>query len=62
MAEMVEIMQEMQAKIQRVKEIKTEIEKIKNITIKTTNTKIDCECGCKLINHHGINILKLKNI
>ena len=52
MAEMVEIMQEMQAKIQRVKEIKTEIEKIKNITIKTTTTttniKIDCECGCKI--------------
>jgi hypothetical protein len=51
MVEMVEIMQEMQAKMQILKEIKTEIEKLKNVNIKTTtknNIKIDCECGCKI--------------
>ena len=57
MAEMVDIMQEMHAKMQRVKEIKAEMDKLKQVETKTkatkvTNTtttnKITCECGCKI--------------
>ena len=57
MAEMVDIMQEMTAKMQRVKEIKAEIDKIKQVETKTkativtnttNNNKITCECGCKI--------------
>jgi hypothetical protein len=57
MAEMADIMQEMAAKMQRVKEIKAEMDKLKQVETKTkatkvtsttTNNKITCECGCKI--------------
>jgi len=57
MAEMVDIMQEMAAKMQRVKEIKAEMDKLKQTETKTkakkvtttnNNNKITCECGCKI--------------
>jgi hypothetical protein len=57
MAEMVDIMQEMAAKMQRVKEIKAEMDKLKQVETKTkatkvtsttNNNKITCECGCKI--------------
>ena len=52
MAEIVDIMQEMQAKMQRVKEIKAEMDKLKQVDIKpkvtSTTNKITCECGCKI--------------
>ena len=50
MAEIVDIMQEVQQKMQRVKEIKAEMDKLKKADVKpkatTTNNKITCECGC----------------
>ena len=57
MAEMADIMQEMHAKMQRVKEIKAEMDKLKQVQTKTkatkvttttTSNKITCECGCKI--------------
>ena len=57
MAEMTDIMQEMAAKMQRVKEIKAEMDKLKQVETKTkatkvtsttTTNKITCECGCKI--------------
>ncbi len=57
MAEMDDIMQEMAAKMQRVKEIKAEMGKLKQVETKTkaikvtsttNNNKITCECGCKI--------------
>lgn len=57
MAEMVDIMQEMAVKMQRVKEIKAEMDKLKQtetktkakkVTTTTNNNKITCECGCKI--------------
>ena len=52
MAEIVDIMQEVQLKMQRVKEIKAEMTKLKQIDTKdkatTNNNKIVCECGCKI--------------
>ena len=57
MAEMADIMQEMHVKMQRVKEIKTEMDKLKQVQTKTkatkvttttTSNKITCECGCKI--------------
>ena len=53
MAEIVDIMQEVQQKMQRVKEIKAEMDKLKKADSKpkvttTTNNKITCECGCKI--------------
>ena len=57
MSEMVNILQEMAVKMQRVKEIKAEMEKLKQVETKskatkvtttTNNNKIVCECGCKI--------------
>lgn len=57
MAEMADIMQEMHVKMQRVKEIKAEMDKLKEVQTKTkatkvttttTSNKITCECGCKI--------------
>ena len=52
MAEIVDIMQEVQLKIQRVKEIKSEMDKLfkpkVTTTTTTTTTKITCKCGCKI--------------
>ena len=57
MAEMVDIMQEMAVKMQRVKEIKAEMDKrkqtetktkAKKVTTTNNNNKITCECGCKI--------------
>ena len=57
MAEMADIMQEMHVKMQRVKEIKAEMDKLKQVQTKTkatkvttttTSNKITCECGCKI--------------
>jgi len=55
-AELVEIMQEVRAKLQRVKDIKAEIDKLKQVETKTTkttkntdkNNKISCVCGCTI--------------
>ena len=58
MSEMVDIItQEMRSKMQRVKEIKAEMDKLKQVETKTkatkvistnNNNKITCECGCKI--------------
>ncbi len=55
-AEPVDIMQEVYAKMQRVNEIKSEIDKLKQVETKATKTtkatenynKITCECGCTI--------------
>ena len=50
MAEIVDIMQKVQLKMQRVKEFKAEMTKLKQIDTKhkatNNNNKITCECGC----------------
>ncbi len=60
MLEIMHIMETVAIKMQRVKEIKAEIEKLKKN--KNKNNKIQCYCGCLLVNHHLIDISKLKNI
>ncbi len=64
MAEMVGIMQEMTAKMQRLKEIIAEIDKIKQVETKTKATKslilpiiikLLVNAVVKSINHHGIH-------
>ena len=69
MAEMVGIMQEMAAKMQRVKEIKAEMDKLKQVETKTkvtkvtsttNNNKITCECGCKISKSSWYTHIKTK--
>jgi hypothetical protein len=67
-------MQEVQANMQRVQEIKAEIDILKQVETKVTkptkatnnNNKISCVCGCTilllLINLHGIATSKQRNI
>ena len=71
MTEMTDIMQEIAVKMQRVKEIKAEMDKMKQVQTKTKatkvtsttgNNKITCECGCKIKNLHGIHILKPRSM
>ena len=67
-AELVDIMQEVQAKLQRVNEIKSEIDKLKQVetkatkTTKTTdnNNKISCKCGCTINKNSWYNHIKTK--
>ena len=69
MAEMVDIMQEMAVKMQRVKEIKAEMDKLKQVETKTkatkvtsttNNNKITCECGCKISKSSWYTHIKTK--
>ena len=69
MAEMADIMQEMHAKMQRVKEIKAEMDKLKQVQTKTkatkvtsttTTNKITCECGCKINKNSWYTHVKTK--
>jgi poly-D-alanine transfer protein DltD len=67
-AEIVDIMQEVQAKMQRVQEIKTEIDKLKQVETKitkptkatTNNNKITCECGCTINKSSWYSHIKTK--
>jgi hypothetical protein len=69
-AELVDIMQEVQAKLQRVNEIKSEIDKLKQVetkatkTTKTTdnNNKVLVNVDVLLKKIHGTTISKLRNI
>ena len=71
MAEMTDIMQEMHAKMQWVKEIKAEMDKLKQVETKskatkvtktTYNYKIPVNVVVKSINLHGIHTLKPRNM
>ena len=67
-AELVDIMQEVHANLQRVNEIKSEIDKLKQVetkatkTTKTTdnNNKISCKCGCTINKNSWYNHIKTK--
>jgi hypothetical protein len=64
-AEIVDIMQEVRAKMQRVQEIKAEIDKLKQIETKTTkttpnNNKISCACGCTINKSSWYSHIKTK--
>ncbi len=61
-AELVEIMQEVKAKMQRVNEIKSEIAKLTNTTKATdnNNNKISCKCGCTIYRNSWYNHIKTK--
>jgi hypothetical protein len=67
-AEIVDIMQEVRAKMQRVQEIKAEIDKLKQAetkvtkTTKTTtnNNKISCACGCTINKSSWYSHIKTK--
>ena len=67
-AEIVDIMQEVRAKMQRVQEIKAEIDKLKQMetkatkTTKTTtnNNKISCACGCTINKSSWYSHIKTK--
>ena len=65
MTEIVDIMQEVQQKMQRVKEIKAEMDKLKKAVSKpkvttTTSNKITCECGCKISKSSWYTHIKTK--
>jgi len=59
--ELVDIMQEVKAKMQRVNEIKSEIAKLTKTT-KTidNNNKISCKCGCTINKNSWYNHIKTK--
>ena len=64
-AEIVDIMQEVRAKMQRVQEIKAEIDKLKQVETKPTkptpnNNKISCECGCTINKSSWYSHIKTK--
>ena len=64
-AEIVDIMQEVRAKMQRVQEIKAEIDKLKQVETKTTktttnNNKISCACGCTINKSSWYSHIKTK--
>jgi hypothetical protein len=64
-AEIVDIMQEVRAKMQRAQEIKAEIDKLKQVETKPTkptpnNIKISCECGCTINKSSWYSHIKTK--
>ena len=64
-AEIVDIMQEVRAKMQRVQEIKAEIDKLKQVETKptkttTNNNKISCACGCTINKSSWYSHIKTK--
>ena len=67
-AEIVDIMQEVRAKMQRVQEIKAEIDKLKQVETNptkptkttTNNNKISCACGCTINKSSWYSHIKTK--
>jgi hypothetical protein len=64
-AEIEDIMQEVRVKMQRIQEIKADIDKLKQVETKTTkntpnNNKISCACGCKINKSSWYSHIKAK--